>query len=85
MEDFLLSFEFEDEKETLIIHGDELGLINLCNVINKLLTNTKEGYFNHDHLMTPNWGGYELSEKNMGNKVINHVKLCCWKGEEFQR
>lgn len=46
MDDFLLSFELDDKKETLIIHGDEAILKNLCHIVSKLLTNTKEGYFN---------------------------------------
>lgn len=85
MSDFMLSFEVDENGEVLKIHGDEKGLRSLSELINKLLSNTKEGYFNHDHLMTPSWGGHELSEENMGDKVINHVKIYCWKGNEFQR
>jgi hypothetical protein len=52
-EKFLLSFEIDKNAESLIIHGDEQGLRNLIDTIEKLITNTNEGYFNHDHLMTP--------------------------------
>lgn len=83
MERFLLSFELKGQE--LQIHGDEKGLANFCTIINKLLLNTKEGFFNHDHLMTPEYGGYELSEQNMGGEVIQQVKLYCWKGSEHQR
>jgi hypothetical protein len=84
MEEFLLSFEIDKDNEQIQIHGDKKGLQNLCQLINKLISNTEEGYFDHDHLMTPQWGGSELSEKNMGGLVINHVKVYCWKGEQCQ-
>lgn len=84
MSDFLLSFEI-DEDQTLKIHGDEKGLRNLCEMLDKLIKNTNDGCFNHDHLMTPQWAGYELSEANKGGAIINHVKVYCWKGEEFQK
>lgn len=85
MDDFLLSFEMDDDKEVLKIHGDEQGLRKLSDLLNRLIVNTKEGHFNHDHLMTPEWAGYELSEKNMGGNVLNGVKIYCWKGDECQR
>jgi len=84
MENYLLSFEQTDDYE-LIIHGDEEGLKALCNILNNLIKNTREGCFNHNHLMTPDWGGNELSTKSMGGKVINQVKVYCWKGKEFQK
>ena len=83
--EFLLSFEMDSERETLQIHGDEKGLQNLCEIISNLVKNTKDGYFNHYHLMTPEWAGYELSDKNMGGKVIHGVKIYCWKGEVCQK
>ncbi len=85
MSDFLLSFEFSEDDECLMIHGDEKGLNNLCSILQKLILNTKEGYFNHDHLWTPAWGGHELSAENQGGKVINGVKVYCWKGSELQK
>jgi hypothetical protein len=81
MNSFLLSFEIDEDSGVLKIHGDEQGLRNLCETVNKLLLNTKEGHFNHDHLMTPDWGGYELSAENMGGNIINHVKIYCWRGK----
>lgn len=85
MNNFLLSFEMDDNREILQIHGDKRGLQNLCDIINKLIKNTKEGCFNHDHLMTPQSAGHELSEKNMGSNVINGVKIYCWKGDDCQK
>ncbi|MDE2721872.1 MAG: Imm32 family immunity protein [Gemmatimonadota bacterium] len=33
---------------------------------------------NHDHLMTPSWSGYELTEEKQGddrNILVNHLRL----------
>ena len=34
--------------------------------------------------MTPGWGGQELSDKSKDGKVLNHVKIYCWKGNKSQ-
>jgi hypothetical protein len=84
MSEFLLSFEFDEAEQCLEIHGDAPGLQHFSTVLSNLVRHTKDGYFNHDHLMTPAWGGPELSETNKGGKVLEHVKIYCWKGEKFQ-
>jgi hypothetical protein len=84
MPDFLLSFEVDDTGSCLEIHGDPKGLERLGSLITKLIVNTKDGYFDHDHWMTPAWGGDELSQANKGGKVFEHVKIYCWKGDKFQ-
>jgi len=83
MTEYLLSFEKESDDE-ILIHGDEKGLLYLQGAIEKLIKNTKEGHFEHEHLMTPDWGGYELSSKGKGGDKIHHVKLYCWKGKQPQ-
>jgi len=52
---------------------DKKGLEFLKGQIEKLLENRTT----YAHLMTPNWGGCELSEEKQGenNKLINHVKI----------
>jgi len=84
MGDYLLSFEFDDNGQELFIHGDQKGLERLCDMVSKLVDHTKDGHFNHDHWMTPEWSGHELSSKNMGGHVINQVKIYCWKGDKSQ-
>jgi hypothetical protein len=34
----------------------------------------------HQHLMTPEWGGAELSPERQGqsNRLVNHVKIIPW-------
>ncbi len=49
MSDFLLSFEVDDTGSCLEIHGDPKGLERLASLISKLIVNTKDGYFDHDH------------------------------------
>jgi len=83
MPDFLLSFEFDD-KGLLMIHGDPAGLQKFSDALSKLVAHTKPGHFDHDHLMTPQWGGHEFSEQNKGGKVVHHVKVYCWKGDKPQ-
>lgn len=85
MPDYLLSFELNDEKDQLKIHGDKEGLEFLINTLNKLVEHTKESYFDHDHLWTEEWAGNELSSESQGGEIINHVKIYCYKGDKFQK
>jgi len=78
-----LTFEIqgdESEKE-LMIHGSAEGLKRLAKSLLSLVENTKEGEFDHDHLMTEEWGGCELTseKKSKDSELINHVKVYCWK------
>jgi hypothetical protein len=84
MSDYLLSFELNEDKDQLQIHADENGLRLFIKQLGNLLTQTKDGHFNHDHLMTPEWGGVELSSESQGGIILNHVKVYCWKGSEPQ-
>ena len=88
MEKYLLTFELQTDQQgkEIEIHGSPEGLENLANTILKLVKNTKEGHFNHDHLMTDNWGGPELTSttQSVESELLNHVKLYCWKGSDFQ-
>jgi len=89
MEKYLLTFELQedDKAKQLAIHGSPEGLENLANILLKLVKNTKEGHFNHDHLMSDQWGGTELTSEAQSNEaeLINHVKVYCLKGSEFQK
>lgn len=84
MPDYLLNFELSEHKDELFIHADEEGLRFLVDEFSKLLSHTKEGNFDHTHLMTEEWGGYELSSESQGGEIINHVKIYCWKGDKSQ-
>lgn len=72
----MLTFELSSDDERLEIHATYEGLNYLKNQIEYLLQNKND----HIHLMTPGWGGNELTEEvqGEGNKLINHVKLFIW-------
>lgn len=79
MEDeFLLTFELSEQKDELFIHSDLNGLRNLIDELNKLLKSAEKSNSEHTHLMTEEWGGYELSSESKGGEIINHVKIYCW-------
>jgi len=88
MSERLLTFELHtDEKSKQIaIHGSAEGLESLANTLLRLVKKTKEGHFDHDHLMTEDWGGTELSSvpQSEESELWNHLKIYCWKGEKFQ-
>jgi tRNA A58 N-methylase Trm61 len=84
MPNHLLSFELSEDKDQLFVHADENGLRFLVDELNNLLAHTREGHFDHEHLMTPEWGGDELSSERQGGIILNHVKVYCWKGSEPQ-
>lgn len=86
-EKFHLTFELSKDGQELQIHGNEYGLRQLCQSINRLLAATTPGHFDHDHLMTPDWGGTELTPEptKTDTVLLHHVKVYCWKGPKPQR
>jgi hypothetical protein len=77
----LLTFEITSDGEELMIHGDVEGLRFLREEVDRLINNTNEGSFDHAHLMTEAWAGTELSSESQGDRLINHVKIYCWKNK----
>lgn len=75
--DYLLIFELDSKNEILEIHGNQKGLEKLKTLIDSLLSKASS---DHIHLMSENWGGYELSNDKQceENEIINHVKLFKW-------
>jgi hypothetical protein len=63
MPDYLLNFELCNQKDELFIHANEEGLQFLISELNKLLSQTKEGNFDHVHLMTEEWAGTSYRQK----------------------
>lgn len=70
----LLTVEY-DAKGAVEIHCDEEGLASL---IARLSALKERG--GHEHLMTPAWGGHELTEEeqNASNQLVNHLKVMFW-------
>lgn len=68
----MLSFEYNAKDGTLEIFFDAEGKAQLLTSIERI---AKPG--DHEHLMTPAWSGYELSEEvhREANTLINMVTL----------
>ncbi|WP_116964744.1 Imm32 family immunity protein [Fastidiosibacter lacustris] len=73
---FLLSFEISKDGNELDIHCDDNGLEKLLSLLSLL-----KGKAQHEHLMTPSWGGgYELSEEpqSEGSQLLHKVTIHKW-------
>ena len=72
-----LVFEWNPDNEALEIHADNQGLEKLTEYLQHLIKSKKN---DHMHLMTPLWGGKELSAEAQSDNdhLINHVKIIKW-------
>jgi len=70
----MLTLELNKKGEAVEIFFDEAGAELLKSYIDAALKNR-----DHYHLMTPEWGGSELSSECQGleNEVINHLRVAC--------
>ena len=86
MNDRLLTFELERETGLLAIHGSPLDLEAFARRLLNLVAATKPEHFEHDHFMTEEWGGADLTteKQSASSELIQHVKVYCWKGGEPQ-
>lgn len=80
--DYVLTFVRGQEGE-LFMHADAKGLAVMIAALERLKKNAEEGLSEHDHLMTPAWGGSELSEKKglESGELIHHLKMYGWTEE----
>lgn len=71
----LLTFEICDDGDELEVHLNEAGLSNLLKYLGRL-----QKSYDHEHLMTDEWGGHELTSIKQGskNRIINKVTLRFW-------
>jgi hypothetical protein len=81
----MLHVETDGNGDQVFIHMDQAGVARL-----KTILETFEGRPEspeHDHLMSPSWGGGELEEKidaakkdsdHGANHTVHHVKLYFW-------
>ena len=77
MDDHLLTFELESDR--LVVHANRSGLRLLAERLLRLAESTPEGEHEHEHLMTPEWGGSELTSAQQGEgEVVHHVMVFCW-------
>ncbi len=74
---YLLTFELTKDKDKLEIHTNPDGLKLLIEELNKLLKSAERGVSDHNHLMTEEWGGNELTSIAQNGEILNHVKIYC--------
>ncbi|MEI6124527.1 MAG: Imm32 family immunity protein [Bacteroidota bacterium] len=76
----LLTVEFNKDREAVEIHLNDLGIDFLIRTLKSLQLSQQN---DHDHLMTQEWGGQELTSErqNLDSNVqlINHLKIVYWK------
>ena len=79
-DEYLLSFELNSDEDSIEIHANENGIDFLMTVFQNLLKMKNA----HEHLMTENYGGSELSEELCGlqNNKVNKVKIFKWETRE---
>lgn len=83
MPDPLLTFDLDKERDELVIHGDAAGLRSLVLVVSRLADRAASGRSEHDHLMTKEWCGLELSSRLRDPKalLLNKVTIRGWPKE----
>lgn len=72
----MLVFERDPESGEIQIHVDEEGLSLLTRSLERLRGDKSD----HDHLRTPSWAGWELSEEvqGKGHEIVHHVSIHFW-------
>lgn len=75
----LFTIELDQQGETIELHLNREGAEYLRNILDRLISNNK----NEDlHLMTPDWGGDELSsnQQNLGADIelLHQLKIVYW-------
>ena len=84
MDDYLLTFETDEEADQVFVHGDPVGLEHFAKALLRIAEQAKAGGFPHDHFFTEGWGGHDLSSvpQESKGKLINHVKVYGWPTKE---
>jgi hypothetical protein len=86
-QEHVLSFAVDKDGGQLFIHADAKGLQELMRSLEEILEKLNQDQCDHDHLMSPLWGGTDLSEHTIEKDVqlIHHVKICGWTKEWAQK
>ena len=85
----LLAFVVSEEADVVTVHCDKEGIEILMRSLEKLHKHLEKNEFEHEHLFSEDWGGWELSisdeaEKGKG-RPIHHVKIYGWTEELAQK
>ena len=80
--DYSLSVETNDDGDQVLIHGSPAGLRFLAKRLEAIAASAEKHGKSHDHFMTADWGGNELSSQLQGggesSKLINHLIVYGW-------
>ncbi|WP_299948260.1 Imm32 family immunity protein [uncultured Microbulbifer sp.] len=80
----MLTVERDKDAEQIFIHGSPEKLRWLASRLESIATEAEKSGQSHDHFMTENWGGNELSGEIHGGKeshaLINHLIIYGWGG-----
>jgi immunity protein 32 of polymorphic toxin system len=78
----MLYLETDKDGDRVFLHADSEGIQKLRDVLDALEAQPEDA--EHDHLMSPSWGGRELSEtlthgakdsNSESNRTVHEVKL----------
>jgi len=81
----MLHVETDADGNQVFIHMDQAGVVQLKTILEAYEDRPESP--EHDHLMSPSWGGGELEEKidaakkdsdHGANRTVHHVKLYFW-------
>jgi hypothetical protein len=80
MADYLLTFKLGKDRSELFIHGDAAGLRYLARLATRLAEHAEAGRREHDHLITEEWAGHELSSvpQDPAASLLNQVTIRGW-------
>ena len=86
MPSYLLTVETDEKAEHVFIHGNPAGLRYLATRLEAIALSAEKHGQSHDHFMSEEWGGAELSGVIQGAKessaLINHLIVYCWEKNE---
>ncbi|WP_148669339.1 Imm32 family immunity protein [Parashewanella tropica] len=75
----MLTVEKDENAEQVFIHGSPEELRWLASRLEAIASQAEKSGNSHDHFMTENWGGHELTTELIGNpeshKIINHLVI----------
>jgi hypothetical protein len=85
----LLAFVVSEEHDVLYVHVDKEGIDILMRSLERLKNDLEEGECEHEHLMSEEWGGWELSVSDQaGNgkgKPVHQVNIYGWTDQWAER
>ena len=81
----MLSVEKDQNAEQVLIHGSPDQLRWLASRLEAIANEAEKSGHSHDHFMTKEWGGDELTSELQGEKesheLINHLIVYGWQND----